>query len=105
MFSSRSALPRFAKRALVSFHRFASATPPTCSICCPTVSRDNSSPTATVYHHTSLGQGQQQRQFGTSPAGLGEGMKLLTHNMLACHIKGVTNNFPLKIEATKVRRE
>lgn len=31
-------------------------------------------------------------------------MKLLTHNMLACHIKGVTNNFPLKIEATKVRR-
>jgi hypothetical protein len=32
-------------------------------------------------------------------------MKLLTHNMLACHIKGVTNNFPLKIEATKVRRE
>jgi len=29
-------------------------------------------------------------------------MKLLTHNMLACHIKGVTNNFPLKIEATKV---
>ena len=31
-------------------------------------------------------------------------MKLLTHNMLACHIKGVTNNFPLKIEATKVRK-
>lgn len=29
-------------------------------------------------------------------------MKLLTHNFLACHIKGVTNNYPLKIEATKV---
>ena len=36
---------------------------------------------------------------------LRDAMKLLTHNMLACHIKGVTNNFPLKIEATKVRRE
>lgn len=29
-------------------------------------------------------------------------MKLLTHNMLSCHIKGVTNNFPFKIEATKI---
>jgi hypothetical protein len=29
-------------------------------------------------------------------------MKLLTHNMLACHIKGVKNGFPFKIEATKV---
>jgi multifunctional methyltransferase subunit TRM112 len=29
-------------------------------------------------------------------------MKLLTHNMLACHIKGVTNGFPFKIEATTV---
>jgi len=29
-------------------------------------------------------------------------MKLLTHNMLACHIKGVTNNYPLLIEATKI---
>lgn len=29
-------------------------------------------------------------------------MKLLTHNFLACHIKGVKNNYPLKIEATKV---
>lgn len=31
-------------------------------------------------------------------------MKLLTHNMLACHIKGVQNGFPLKIEATKVEQ-
>ena len=30
------------------------------------------------------------------------GMKLLTHNMLACHIKGVQKGFPFKIEATKV---
>ena len=30
-------------------------------------------------------------------------MKLLTHNMLASHVKGVTDNFPLKIEADKVR--
>ena len=30
------------------------------------------------------------------------GMKLLTHNMLSCHIKGVQNGFPFKIEATKV---
>ena len=28
-------------------------------------------------------------------------MKLLTHNMLACHIKGVSNGYPLKVEATK----
>ncbi|KAL4419963.1 hypothetical protein ABPG75_007061 [Micractinium tetrahymenae] len=29
-------------------------------------------------------------------------MKLLTHNMLQCHIKGVKNGYPLKIEAEKV---
>ncbi|GBG00582.1 multifunctional methyltransferase subunit [Raphidocelis subcapitata] len=29
-------------------------------------------------------------------------MKLLTHNMLACTIKGVQNGFPLKIEAEEV---
>lgn len=29
-------------------------------------------------------------------------MKLLTHNMLACHIKGITNTYPLLIEVTKV---
>lgn len=29
-------------------------------------------------------------------------MKLLTHNMLSCHIKGVTNGYPFKIEASKV---
>jgi multifunctional methyltransferase subunit TRM112 len=29
-------------------------------------------------------------------------MKLLTHNMLACHIKGVRNNYPFLIEAAKV---
>jgi hypothetical protein len=29
-------------------------------------------------------------------------MKLLTHNMLACHIKGVRNNYPFLIEAVKV---
>lgn len=29
-------------------------------------------------------------------------MKLLTHNMLSCHIKGVTNGYPFKIEPTKV---
>eukprot|EP00955_Chlamydomonas_euryale_P104602 365578-Chlamydomonas_euryale.AAC.14 len=29
-------------------------------------------------------------------------MKLLTHNMLACHIKGVKNNYPFLIEATQV---
>ncbi len=32
-------------------------------------------------------------------------MKLLTHNMLACHIKGVKNNFPLLIEAAKVEAQ
>lgn len=31
-------------------------------------------------------------------------MKLLTHNMLACHIKGVKNGYPFKIEANKVER-
>ncbi|KAG1680207.1 hypothetical protein FOA52_000321 [Chlamydomonas sp. UWO 241] len=29
-------------------------------------------------------------------------MKLLTHNMLACHIKGVKNNYPFLIEAVNV---
>lgn len=29
-------------------------------------------------------------------------MKLLSHNMLQCHIKGVKNGYPLKIEAEKV---
>lgn len=29
-------------------------------------------------------------------------MKLLTHNMLACHIRGVKNNFPFIIEVVKV---
>jgi hypothetical protein len=29
-------------------------------------------------------------------------MKLLTHNMLACHIRGVKNNFPFVIEAIKI---
>ena len=29
-------------------------------------------------------------------------MKLLTHNMLQCHIKGVTNGYPFKIEAEQV---
>jgi hypothetical protein len=29
-------------------------------------------------------------------------MKLLTHNMLACHIKGVKNGFPFTIEAEQI---
>ena len=29
-------------------------------------------------------------------------MKLLTHNMLQCHIKGVKNGYPFRIEAEKV---
>lgn len=33
---------------------------------------------------------------------LEQGMKLLTHNMLACHIKGVQNGYPFRIEPTKV---
>lgn len=32
-------------------------------------------------------------------------MKLLTHNMLACHIKGVKNNYPFLIEAAKVETQ
>ncbi|KAK9126847.1 hypothetical protein Scep_015693 [Stephania cephalantha] len=28
-------------------------------------------------------------------------MRLLTHNMLSCNIKGVTNGFPLRIEVEK----
>jgi multifunctional methyltransferase subunit TRM112 len=28
-------------------------------------------------------------------------MRLLTHNMLSCNIKGVTSGFPLKLEAEK----
>lgn len=31
-------------------------------------------------------------------------MKLLTHNMLSCHIKGVQNGFPFKIEPEKVEQ-
>ena len=30
-------------------------------------------------------------------------MKLLTHNMLTCNIRGITNGFPLKIEASDVQ--
>jgi hypothetical protein len=29
-------------------------------------------------------------------------MKLITHNFLACNIKGVKNGFPLKIDATSI---
>jgi len=29
-------------------------------------------------------------------------MKLLTHNMLQCHIKGVKNGYPFKIEAQTI---
>jgi hypothetical protein len=29
-------------------------------------------------------------------------MKLLTHNMLSCHIKGVKDGYPFEIEATKI---
>jgi hypothetical protein len=29
-------------------------------------------------------------------------MKLLTHNFLQCHIKGVKNGYPLQIEAVKI---
>lgn len=29
-------------------------------------------------------------------------MKLLTHNMLQCHIKGVKNGYPFKIEPVKI---
>ncbi|GAQ90207.1 hypothetical protein KFL_006130040 [Klebsormidium nitens] len=32
-------------------------------------------------------------------------MRLLTHNMLACNIKGVTKGYPLKIEATKTEEK
>lgn len=31
-------------------------------------------------------------------------MKLLTHNMLSSHIKGVQNGFPLKIDPVKVEQ-
>ena len=43
--------------------------------------------------------GQRQREQQQRAA-----MKLLTHNMLQCHIKGVQNGYPLKVEAEKVRR-
>lgn len=29
-------------------------------------------------------------------------MKLLTHNILACHIKGIQNNYPFIIEAVQI---
>jgi len=32
-------------------------------------------------------------------------MKLLTHNMLTCNIKGVKNGFPLKIEAEDIQQK
>ncbi|XP_077988776.1 multifunctional methyltransferase subunit TRM112-like protein [Glandiceps talaboti] len=32
-------------------------------------------------------------------------MKLITHNMLTSHVKGVTNGYPLVIEANEVRVE
>eukprot|EP00245_Coleochaete_scutata_P000063 TRINITY_DN10068_c0_g1_i1.p1 TRINITY_DN10068_c0_g1~~TRINITY_DN10068_c0_g1_i1.p1 ORF type:complete len:123 (-),score=33.91 TRINITY_DN10068_c0_g1_i1:626-994(-) len=32
-------------------------------------------------------------------------MRLLTHNMLTCNIKGVTKGFPLKLEASRVENK
>ena len=32
-------------------------------------------------------------------------MKLLTHNMLACHIKGVKNGYPFEIEAEQIEEK
>lgn len=29
-------------------------------------------------------------------------MRLLTHNLLTCNVKGVTNGYPLKVEAVTV---
>ena len=37
-----------------------------------------------------------------APSSSDGSMKLLTHNMLSCHIKGVKNGYPFIIEATKV---
>ena len=31
-------------------------------------------------------------------------MKLLTHNLLECHIKGVTNKYPFLVEAQQVEQ-
>jgi multifunctional methyltransferase subunit TRM112 len=32
-------------------------------------------------------------------------MKLLTHNMLACHIKGVKNGYPFEIEVEQIEEK
>eukprot|EP00958_Prasinococcus_capsulatus_P027431 scaffold5536_cov359-Prasinococcus_capsulatus_cf.AAC.2 len=32
-------------------------------------------------------------------------MRLLTHNMLTCHVKGVKNGYPLKIEAEQLEEK
>ena len=53
--------------------------------------------------HTHQQQQQQQRvQAGREGAGRQAAMKLLTHNMLQSHVRGVKEGYPLKIEADKV---
>ena len=37
----------------------------------------------------------------TAPEAAALTMKLLTHNILMCNVKGVKNGYPLKVEATK----
>merc|ERR1711943_143245 len=44
--------------------------------------------------------GRDERRRGAE-RGRGD-MKLLTHNLLECHIKGVTNKYPFKVEASQV---
>ena len=92
MFSGGSAVPRFAKRVITST-RLATRTIQSLagrSVSC-----------GTTLPQTALDRGQQHRQFGTSPAGLSEGMKLLTHNMMQSHVKGIVNGYPLIIRVSE----
>ncbi len=70
--------------------------------------RDRHPAAAAAHRSTAAGRRRQRKSGSNSTSGAARAfssehtMKLLTHNMLACTIKGVKNGFPLKIEATEV---
>eukprot|EP00039_Didymoeca_costata_P031089 m.33061 g.33061 ORF g.33061 m.33061 type:complete len:154 (-) comp8484_c0_seq1:807-1268(-) len=48
---------------------------------------------------------QRTRSLQTTSVVYGSGMKLLTQNMMASHVKGVQNGYPLNLKATEITEE
>lgn len=45
----------------------------------------------------------QHNHLATTPQVEGDGMKLLTHNMMKSHVKGITNGYPLIIRVSDAK--